>query len=293
MSKNQHRPNKALHPTAYSSVRSSLRFRRRVSWSFACLRAALLHCILAKVAGKVCENMKLKIVVAVLFSTLFSCQMTQAAPVVIGTVDNERMQMFGKVDPALVTKSVKQVIVAKKLSFIVTNQIRWVSPDAKVTDVTKDVLRSLVDAGLVSVEPLTAKHQEAAKSALRALRKLAAAAEVGVAEKDFRERLIDAKAEVSENLQEIPSGILKTEIQIAMDAYTDAASIWNASFEYKYWRVLFVGPPGDIIKKYAIPVSAEEGDLRETTQDDRNLILNVIWAVATKHIDNAAALVAS
>ena len=34
--------NKALHPTAYSSVRrsSSLRFRRRVSLSFACLRAA-------------------------------------------------------------------------------------------------------------------------------------------------------------------------------------------------------------------------------------------------------------
>ena len=32
----QHRPNKALHPTAYSSVRSSLRFRRRVSLSLGC-----------------------------------------------------------------------------------------------------------------------------------------------------------------------------------------------------------------------------------------------------------------
>ena len=31
----QPQPNKALHPTAYSSVRSSLRFRRRVSLSFA------------------------------------------------------------------------------------------------------------------------------------------------------------------------------------------------------------------------------------------------------------------
>jgi hypothetical protein len=37
---NKHQPNKALHPTAYSSVRrsSSLRFRRRVSLSF-CRRA--------------------------------------------------------------------------------------------------------------------------------------------------------------------------------------------------------------------------------------------------------------
>ena len=33
---NQHQHNKALHPTAYSSARSSLRFRRRVSWALAC-----------------------------------------------------------------------------------------------------------------------------------------------------------------------------------------------------------------------------------------------------------------
>jgi hypothetical protein len=40
--------NKSLHPTAYSSVRSSLRFQQRVSSSVVLLRAALLYAILTE-----------------------------------------------------------------------------------------------------------------------------------------------------------------------------------------------------------------------------------------------------
>jgi len=40
-----HQHNKALHPTAYSFVRSSLRFRRRVSLVVVLLRAALSEAV--------------------------------------------------------------------------------------------------------------------------------------------------------------------------------------------------------------------------------------------------------
>ena len=236
---------------------------------------------------------------------VFGARVVQAAPVpapvMIGTVDEDKLTAFRQSKPLLVMSSIGRVASTKKLSAVFPSRILWSGPNTKFVDITNEVLSSLKAMG-VKPEPARAAdttpkvgetQKSAAKAALKALRKLAAATEVGVTKQVYGERLIDVKVEVSENLQEIPAGVLKTEIQADMDAYADAASIWDDSFEYKYIAVLLVGPPGEIIKKYSIPVATYEGDLRETTQEDRSLILSTIWGAARKRMDKATALLGS
>lgn len=242
--------------------------------------------------------------VTVLFSfCMLTGRVVQAAPVpvVIGTVNEDKLTVYRQSKPVLVMSSISLVASAKKLSAVFPNSILWFGPNTRVVDITNEVLSKLKVLGVKPTQnqaPASAPkfgetQRTAAKAALKALRKLAAATEVGVTKQVYGERLIDAKVDVSENLQELPAGALKTEIQTAMDAYADAASIWDDSFQYQYWAVLFVGTPGEIIKKYSIPVSTSEGDLREITEGDRIIILSTIWGAAKEHMNKATILLGS
>src|SRR5262249_44123796 len=127
----------------------------------------------------------------------------------------------------------------------------------------------------------------AARDALKALRKMAGATEIGINFQEYGSRVIDAKADVEEGLRQIPDGDLKTEISLAMDAYADAAKAWNEMIRYDFLMVKFE-PGATFQKKYSIPVDTSIGDpiMR------RNVVLSTIWQAARAHLERAESLLA-
>jgi hypothetical protein len=69
------------------------------------------------------------------------------------------------------------------------------------------------------------QHNAAADEAIKALRKIDAATQVGVNLTTYNELLIEAK--VNEADRTLPDGDLKTDLDIAMFAYVEAARDWN------------------------------------------------------------------
>jgi hypothetical protein len=126
----------------------------------------------------------------------------------------------------------------------------------------------------------------AALEALKALRKMAGATEIGISFQEYGSRMIDAKADVEEALRQLPEGELRTEIALAMDAYADASKAWNQMIRYDFMLVEFE-PGSSLQKKYDIPIDASLGSKVMT----RNVVLSTIWGAAKPHIEKADALI--
>jgi len=127
------------------------------------------------------------------------------------------------------------------------------------------------------------KSNEAIANALKSLKKLSAATEVGISFQEYGKRLIDVKIEVDDSITSLPDGYVKDEIKLAMEAYTDASTAWNNMIRDDY---LFpsLEPGKSLQKKYSIPIDRSIGmDLLP-----RNLVLSTIWAAARQHIENAS-----
>ncbi len=92
----------------------------------------------------------------------------------------------------------------------------------------------------------------AAQAALKSLRKLASAAETGVNYQDYGSRIIDAKADIDEQLAELPEGEMKQEIQKALDAYVDAKTVWSTAATRDFVMTEFE-PAKGILLKYKVP----------------------------------------
>jgi hypothetical protein len=129
------------------------------------------------------------------------------------------------------------------------------------------------------------KNKNAIDNALKSLRKLAAATEVGVSFREYGTRLIDVKTEIEELLPDISEGNVKEEIKLAMEAYADASKVWNEMIktgngdlfpDYEPWKTLQ--------QKYSIP-TYRYSNLHLMTVDKS---LKAIWAAANQHIENAA-----
>src|SRR5207249_11501881 len=74
---------------------------------------------------------------------------------------------------------------------------------------------------------LTQKQKAAAADAIKALARVEAAVQVGVNFQKYMELVIDAKAAVNEADRVVPSGDILTELSGAMEAYSDAGTVWN------------------------------------------------------------------
>ena len=125
----------------------------------------------------------------------------------------------------------------------------------------------------------------AVRDALKALRKMAGATEIGISFQEYGSRVIDAKADVEEALRQLPEGELKTEIALAMDAYADASKAWNQMIRYDFMLVDFE-PGSSLQKKYDIPVDTS----LSSKMMRRTVVLSTIWAAAKSHIEKADAL---
>jgi hypothetical protein len=121
----------------------------------------------------------------------------------------------------------------------------------------------------------------AAVAALKSLRKMAGAAQMGINFQEYSSRIIDAKADVDESLAQLPNGEVKKEIALALQAYVDAKTIWNdaATSDSVF---TFLEPAKTLQRKYKIP------ERQKGTATDKSVALSTIWSAASKHIERAS-----
>lgn len=138
--------------------------------------------------------------------------------------------------------------------------------------------------------------------AVAALKKIQAGTQVGVSYEQYGQLLVEAKAKTNEAVRSLPEGSLKTELTGAMDAYADAATVWNLKITNN--SLSDRGFHG-LIAKYHIPVSTSKIALRP--QPDGSLksvdvgggpaianpdeALKIIWLRADTHLEQISKLV--
>jgi hypothetical protein len=129
--------------------------------------------------------------------------------------------------------------------------------------------------------PLSIRQTDAAIAALRALRKLNAAANVGVNYQNYSAMVIDAQASVDEALTLLPDCELKTELNLAGDAYADGLTVWN------YTLALGL----DVYFRDRVSLKHDYEFINESSASEREQLirrqdaLGVIWTAARRHIE--------
>jgi hypothetical protein len=133
---------------------------------------------------------------------------------------------------------------------------------------------------------LSSKQQASADEAMKALRKLGAATQVGVNYQQYGSLVIDAQAQVNDALAVLPEGELKKEMNAAMEAYADAGQVWSKKIADR--GIYSDSEPGmTLIPKYSLRTEkAYSGSMRADPDD----ALQTIWGAARRHLDKASSL---
>lgn len=135
---------------------------------------------------------------------------------------------------------------------------------------------------------LTAREADAARGALRALRRLAAAEAVAPDYDEYGRLLLAVKGEVDAHLSDLVPGEVRDEIELALEAYTDLRVAWNATRGFLATPAALYQPQRTLIAKYGIPVDTR-GDV--PLMDFKGAII-AIFKAARGHIDRASDLLA-
>jgi hypothetical protein len=155
--------------------------------------------------------------------------------------------------------------------------------ELKQNGVSENILVAMVESE--SVTPMTTvsppppdSHMESARSAVRALRKLASATEVGVSYVNYSPLVGEVKADVEDALSRMRDGNLKASIQASLNEYTYAAYVWQAT-----WRSDWVEGQlkDEAVKKYGVQ---KKGLLKVVWRVD---FLNAIWREARNQFEIA------
>ena len=151
--------------------------------------------------------------------------------------------------------------------------------------------------------------------AIKALRRMAAASEVGINFTEYGRRVIDSKGEVDEATAGIKNEELKSEINLSVSAYINAGYVWNEFIKHPKFMssdsemLLIIGSDprvAEIIKRYDIPTETiDPGPIVSATDHQRRLMgdalkpftrmlktpaLTTVWAAARKHLEKAESL---
>lgn len=144
---------------------------------------------------------------------------------------------------------------------------------------------------MIACGGLSSKQKVAADDAVKSLKKIEAATQVGVNFAQYSQLVIDAKTQANEVSSVLPpNSELRKEIEAAMESYMDAAQAWNAKFGSIYTLLYSNTDPGKtLIPKYQLKV-APAIDKRYGDYASPDQALPVIWAAAHPHVDRAASL---
>lgn len=147
---------------------------------------------------------------------------------------------------------------------------------------------------VAKVDDKAEKQKEAAKSAIKSLRKLVAATEVlswgkRADMEEFGRRFIDVRADANDVLAEVADGETKDELKKALEAYDDGMTAWKWMFgDNGMGR-----SSGDMFPDYEPGKSLQQKYSIETyTSGSLHLmagdkVLAAIWQAAKSHIENA------
>jgi len=146
---------------------------------------------------------------------------------------------------------------------------------------------------VATIEPPTPKidkGKEALDGAVKSLKKLATAVEVGINFQEYSRRLIDIKIEFDGYIAAITDTDAKGELMKAMEAYEDSKTIWN----HMVGNNISGRPTGDLFPDYE-PGKTLQAKYSLPTYRDGSLHLmegaksmKLVWAVAASHIEKAA-----
>ena len=244
------------------------------------------------------------------FSAEVKKNTTPAVPVirpVIGIVDDRKLASVREDYPELANKVLPQIAADNKLKIVIRKTaVMWIAPATQTLDITDLVLarlKSLVPSRTstlpanptVSTDAqLSQTQRSSANQALKSLRKLEAATEVGLTSSTYSERLIDTKADVQENLRVLPESLLKKEISLSLEAYIDARTAWDTFIEIPYYEVAINSlKRAKLVDKYSIPKHlqyAGDDGLKKVDKFNTGQVLGYIWQAASEHLSKAEAL---
>ena len=127
------------------------------------------------------------------------------------------------------------------------------------------------------------------REALRALRRLNSAVDVGVSFVQYSQLLVEVKGIVDEALASIPTGELRNEITLAMQAYGDAGQAWSAMISGDYLTRLNVRRM--LAERYQVPENIVRGvSSSSISQTQISMILGYVFINARAHLDRASSL---
>lgn len=133
---------------------------------------------------------------------------------------------------------------------------------------------------------LTAREIAAVRTALKELRKLAAAEAVAPTYDEYVKLLLSVKGEVDDCLADIRPSEIKEEIGLALEAYLDLQRAWNTTRGLLAMPVIGYEPQRTLIVKYGIPIDMG-GDM--PLMDFKGAVFTIFGA-AREHIDRASRL---
>jgi len=131
------------------------------------------------------------------------------------------------------------------------------------------------------------KQVQAAQNALKAIRRIVSATDIGVTYLEYNSRLLDAKADVDSELSslDLPEfSRFKQEMGLAIECFADARTIWQKADGDEV--LADYEPQKSLIEKYSVPTFTRF----DFNLFSRSVALSVIWAEAKKHVDSASEL---
>jgi hypothetical protein len=135
---------------------------------------------------------------------------------------------------------------------------------------------------------LTKEQQERVALALKALRKLHAAIEVGVTLADYRSRLIDAKVDVEEQTRKLPEGKVRELLTMAVTTHQEALTLWNDVNEHPYKSIIKDDPTDwAIITDHKLPWTEPTDEVGSIPAWEKSVWLKALWMIAGNQISGA------
>lgn len=138
---------------------------------------------------------------------------------------------------------------------------------------------------LIACGGLSSKQKTAASEAVAALRKIHAATEVGVNYQQYGMLVIDAKDKVNNANSVLPEGELKTRLNAAVDAYTDANQAWGTKVSSSIGLKPDTEPGATLMRKYNLkPHSMSSGNKLLAEWIDPDETMQAAWGAAATHL---------
>lgn len=120
------------------------------------------------------------------------------------------------------------------------------------------------------------KSKSAADKAIKALRRVDAATDIGINQIEYNARVAEAKVEVDSAIPDIEDSQMKIELSEALEAYKDAAHLWSAK-PLEHLNLVVI-----LREKYGLP--------HDVTALDRRANIQLIWKIGREHLNNASQL---